>query len=118
MSAEPGRKAPYSADLRWRVVYQRIALNLPLYSIAKNLNIATSTAHRVYQLFKRTGCVDHVKRLERRDIRALNVHTELHVLGFVLENPAVYLPEVCDCVRDITGEIRKKYVPGSRRFDR
>lgn len=100
MSAEPGRKAPYSADLRWRVVYQRIVLNLPLYSIAKNLNIAT-TAHRVYQLFKRTGC----KRLERRDIRTLNVYTELHVLGFVLENPAVYLPEVCDCVRDITGEI-------------
>ena len=27
MSAEPGRKKAYSSDLRWRVVYQRIAMN-------------------------------------------------------------------------------------------
>ena len=35
MSAEPGRKAPYSADLRWRVVWQRIELTFR--EIANNL---------------------------------------------------------------------------------
>ena len=33
MSAEPGRKTAYSNDLRWRIVYQRIAMNLPLVKI-------------------------------------------------------------------------------------
>ena len=28
MSGEPGRKTAYSNDLRWRIVYQRIAINL------------------------------------------------------------------------------------------
>ena len=39
MSAEPGRKTAYSNDLRWRIVYQRIAMNLPLVKIAQNLNV-------------------------------------------------------------------------------
>ena len=28
MSAEPGRKAPYSNDIRWHVVWQRIGMEL------------------------------------------------------------------------------------------
>ena len=57
MSAEPARKKAYSVDLRWRVVYQRIGMALPFYKIAKNLNIATSTAHRVYKKFETSGDV-------------------------------------------------------------
>ena len=104
MSAEPGRKKSYFADLRWRIVYQRIAMNLPFYKIARNLNIAASTANRIYQLFEQTGGVDPVQTLERHEIRAVDMHTELHVIGFVIENPSVYLSEVCYNVRDITGE--------------
>ena len=37
MSAGPGRKTAYSNDLRWRIVYQGIAMNLPLVKIAQNL---------------------------------------------------------------------------------
>ena len=51
-SAEPGRKRAYGADLRWRVVYQRIGMNLGFERIAKNVNIAISTAHRIYSLFQ------------------------------------------------------------------
>ena len=104
MSAEPSRKKSYSADLRWRIVYQRIAMNLPFYKIARNLNIAASTANRIYQLFEQTGGVDPVQRLERHEIRAVDMHTELHVIGFVIENPSVYLSEVCHNIGDITGE--------------
>ena len=40
LSAEPGRKRAYDRDLRWRIVYQRIAMNLKFVEIATNLNIA------------------------------------------------------------------------------
>ena len=55
MSAEPGRKKSYDSDLCWRVVYQRIGRGLPYEKIAKNLDIAISTAHRVYFRFLRTS---------------------------------------------------------------
>ena len=41
---------------------------------------------------------------KRHEIRAVDMHTELHVIGFVIENPSVYLSEVCYNIRDITGE--------------
>ena len=66
-SAEPCRRKAYSVDLRWRVVYQRIAISLPFKDIAKNLNIATSTAYRTYMLFKRTGKVDPLDRSSGRE---------------------------------------------------
>ena len=41
MSAEPGsRKSAYSADVRLRVVYQRIGMELTFQTVAQNLNIA------------------------------------------------------------------------------
>ena len=80
MSAEPGRKKAYSPDIRWRIVYQRIAMNLPFYKIARNLNIAASTAHKAYDLFENTGGVDPLQKLERPETRALDVQTELHVI--------------------------------------
>ena len=51
MSAEPCRKKVYSSDMRWRIVYQRIGMHLPFEKIARNVNVATSTAHRIFKLF-------------------------------------------------------------------
>ena len=51
MSAEPTKKKPYSTDLRWRIIYQRLGMELPFHKIAKNLNIAISTAHRIFKGF-------------------------------------------------------------------
>ena len=73
MSAEPSRKKAYSPDLRWRIVYQRIGMNLPYYKIAQNLNIAASTVHRTYQLFEETGKVDSVPHTDRPGMRALGI---------------------------------------------
>ena len=50
-SAEPSRKRAYGNDLRWRIVYQRIAMNLPYQKVAENLNVYTSTAHRIFSRF-------------------------------------------------------------------
>ena len=42
MSAEPGRKTAYSNDLQWRIVYQRIAMNLPLTQIMSYLHFVAT----------------------------------------------------------------------------
>ena len=57
-SAEPGRKAAYHKDLRWRVIWQRLAMELTFREIATRLNIAVSTAKRVYSCFEVTGDVE------------------------------------------------------------
>ena len=54
-TAEPLRKKAYDVDLRWRIVYQRI---VTFERIARNLNISTATAHRIYALFQSTGDVE------------------------------------------------------------
>ena len=37
LSAEPGRKAAYDKDLRWRIIYQRIAMGMKFSEIAKKI---------------------------------------------------------------------------------
>ena len=87
VSAEPCRKA-YSVDLRCRIVYQRIAINLPFTDIAKNLNVAFSTAYRTYRIFG-TGKVDPLDRSSgREELRKLDRSSELYVVGFILDNPS------------------------------
>ena len=52
-TAEPSRKKAYDVNLRWRIVYQRIAKNLTFERIARNLNISTATAHHIYAYRRR-----------------------------------------------------------------
>ena len=98
--AEPYRKKAFSVDLHWRVVYQRIAINLPFNDIAKNLNIAASTAHRTYTLFERTGKVDPVDSSSGRELRKLDRSGEVCVIGLILENPSMYLHKVCQELKE------------------
>ena len=101
-TAEPGRRRPYSGDLRWRIVYQRIGMNLTYSKIASNLNVSTATAQRVYMQFERIGHVDPSKA-NRRDTRTLDEHQELHVIGLMLQEPSLYLGEVCQQIKDTFG---------------
>jgi transposase len=82
-SAEPGRKKAYAQDLRWRVVYQKIALNLSFERIGRNLNISASTAQRVYKLFENTGAVDPSKQPPRERCRSLDEHEELYIVSTI-----------------------------------
>ena len=104
MSAEPGRKTAYSNYLRWRIVYQRIAMNLPLVKIAQNLNVAVSTVHRIYRLFEESGTVDPLSPRKRLDCRRLSdLRSELYVVGVILENPSMYLGELCVEIMHVFG---------------
>ena len=103
MSAEPGRKAPYSKDIAWRVVWQRIAMELPFRKIAKNLNLSLGTVHNMYKRFEQTGDVQRNKPLRREYLRALNGQQELLLISLILENPSLYLSEMCKAVHEMTG---------------
>ena len=110
MSAEPGRKTAYSNDLRWRIVYQRIAVNLPLVKIAQNLNVGVSTVYRIYRLFEESGTVDPLSPQKRLDCRRLDLRSELYVVGVILESPSMYLGELCIEIMHVFGiEISPKY---------
>ena len=49
--------------------------------------------YRIYRLFEESGTVDHPWK--RLDCRRLDLHRELHVVGVILENPSMYLRELC-----------------------
>ncbi len=103
-SVEPGRRKAYTNDLRWRIVYQRIGMHLPLEKIASNLNVSTSTAYRINARFRLTGSVDSEGPQKRRpDLRRLDEHSQLFVVGLVLGNPSLYLGEVCQKVLEVDG---------------
>lgn len=95
LSAEPDRKSPYHADVCWRVIYQRIGMNLTYFEIASNLNIAVSTAYRIFRIFNLTGEVCRVTHQQRSATKKLNMQEELFVIGLVLNEPSMYLSEVC-----------------------
>lgn len=103
MSAEPGRKTAYTPDIGWRVVWRRIGMEQNFSEIAEALQIASSTAHRIYTRFRVTGDVAPRKQPLRRQHRKLDDCHELLVMGIVLNNPCIYLREVCIIIKESTG---------------
>ena len=105
MSAEPNRKTPYSADLRWRIVWQRLAKGLTFQSIAQNLSISTATASNIFKLFQATGEVDPKSPPKRDDLRKLDEYHELYIIGLIFECPNLQLQEIAYKVEEITGTV-------------
>ena len=105
MSAEPGRKTGYSADIAWRVVWRRIGLEQNFTEIASKLQIASSTAHRIFTRFKLTGEVTPKPQPQRLNKRKLDDHHELLIIGIILDNPCAYLREICAIIKDATGVV-------------
>ena len=94
-SAEPGRKRAYSMDIRLRVIYQRIGMGLRFCEIATNLNIAISTAFRIFKQFEISGDIGIPEvRKSRQERRSLDEHSELIVIGLILQTPTLYLHEI------------------------
>ena len=106
-SAEPGKKAPYSSDIRWRIVWQRMAIDLPYWKIARNLNISVGTAYNVLKAFESSGEVSCNPPQDRRDSRSLTSSEEMFVVGLVFENPCLYLRArykwlICVCLYNMS----------------
>ena len=103
MSAEPGRTAPYANDLRWRVVWQRIALELPFRTVARNLNLSVGTAYNIFKRFQDTGEVDPRPATRRESLCKLDSHHKLYVIGLIIASPDLHLSELVSKVYETTG---------------
>ena len=90
-SAIPTRRAPYSNDVCWRIVWQRIALGHGFEKIASNLNISVGTAY-IFKLFEATGEVDH-KPQPKRECK-LDSHHEMYIIGMILDSQTLQLSEI------------------------
>ena len=78
-------------------------MELSYPQIALRLNIAASTAKNIYQLFELTGDVQpKITSDSRRELRKLDDNMELFILGLILENPSMYLSEICARVEEIS----------------
>ena len=100
-SAEPGRKFAYSDNIRWHIVWQKIGTELPYRTIASNLNVSLGTVHNIYQRYVDTGTVTPKQQPCRQELRSLNQQDELFIIGIILDNPSVYLGEVCRAIEDV-----------------
>jgi len=69
----------------------------------QNLNIASSTAHRIYKQFEETE-VEGKKPQSRENLRKLSVRDELFIIGLILGNPVLYLEEICREVDKVLGK--------------
>ena len=101
MSAEPGRKAPYANDLRWRIIWQRLGMEHTFRQVSGSLNIAIGTVYNIFRRFESTGNVQPT-RPDRTSTRLLSEHDELLVMGIITANPTLYLREVCQKVFEAT----------------
>lgn len=64
-STEPGRKAPYLTDLRLRIVWLRLSMELSYRKITKKLCIAVSTTSKSFECFSLTGDVEYTRQPSR-----------------------------------------------------
>ena len=100
---EPRRVRAYNDELRWRMVYQRLALGYSYKTIAMNLGVDTSTAWRMVRHFELTGNISK-KQYNRCNLPIKVIDTvKLVVLHIVLENPGIYLREIRSKVLYLTG---------------
>ena len=103
LSAEPARKTAYLPDIGWRVVWQRLGMDSTFEQIGMRLQIAPSTAHRIFSRFRNTGNVTPLKQPLREDARKLDGHHELFIIATIHENPSLYLHQICQAIYDATG---------------
>ena len=95
-SCEPSRTRAYHADLRWRIVYQRYILELPVKDISSRLMVDQSTVRRILQLFGNTGTVTKKDYPESHaeNLRLLTEVDQFLIMELVIEKPGTYLSEI------------------------
>ena len=78
-------------------------MELHFRDIARSLCLSLGTMHNHFKRFEATGDVKPLSPSTQNHIRALNGQQELIVIGLLLENPALYLSDVCQLITQATG---------------
>ena len=95
-SCEPLRTSAYSQDLRWRMVWQHLAMGYSYEHVALNLGVDRCTVSRVLQLFHNTGTVAKKSYPREKAFRKLTTPAQLLILNLLVQKPGVYLREIQD----------------------
>ena len=93
-ACETSRSSAYSEDLRWRIVWQREAMNLSVREVAGNLCVDPSTVSRMTTLFRTTGNVAKKPYPSERASRKLTEPAQFFVVYLILDRPGIYLREL------------------------
>ena len=103
-SINPDRTSPYSEDLRWRMIWQRVALGYNVKAVASNLGVDPSTVSRTVRCFYATGDV-HKKPYPKdaRPNKKLTSPVQLTILHTMLQHPEMYLHKLQEVVCVLTG---------------
>ena len=102
---ENKRTKGYSADMRWRMVYQAKVLEKTYREIAESLNVDKSTVSRTVALFDSTGDVARKDHPPNLGTRVLTNIDKLFILELVIDRPGVYLREIQDELTVETGTL-------------
>lgn len=94
ISYEPKRCTAYPTDLRWRMVYQREALNLSYEAIGHNLGVDPSTVYRTVNLYLKTGNVDKKQYNTANLPRKLTDQVQFFIMHIMLDKPGIMLAEI------------------------
>lgn len=97
-SCEPCRCSAYSEDLRWRIVYQCLGLDLSYRKVASNLGVDPSTLSRVVKRFQLTGSVTKEIYNSSTLPRKLTDIVQFLILQLVIERPGIFLHRSGTCL--------------------
>ena len=102
-SCEPNRTSPYTADLRWRMVYQKEVKGKSCRQVAESLSIDPSTVSRTMALFDASGTVDKRKHPPNRGTAVLTEIDKIIIIESVLDKPDILLREIQKTLTSETG---------------
>lgn len=94
-SCESERRAAYSDELRWRMVWQREGCGFTLDQVASNLNVGLSTVYRITSAFRESGAVSKKKYPTgvKPNVQLTNC-VQLYILHYITQKPSIYLWEL------------------------
>ena len=93
-SCQKKRSSAYSEDLRWRIIWQKFALDHTSLEIAENLNIGLSTVKRIVLKFEISGSVTKKAYPTTQAKRKITEPIQFFILKTVMERPGIYLREI------------------------
>ena len=99
-SCESKRSSAYSDDLRWRIVWQREALQFTISQIAVNLCVSESTVRR---RFETSGEVAKSEYPSEACSRKITEPVQFYIMNLVLEKPGIYLSEITSELETVLG---------------
>ncbi len=94
---------PYSDDLRWKMIYQRLFYGRSYEEIALQLFVSSRTVYRTVSTFMNTGDVKPCRLGRPSGSITLFPHEEYIIMDCILQTPEIQLNEIANHIVKTTG---------------